>query len=512
MLHLLRRNGFSVQGFERGGDVGGTWYWNRYPGCRCDVESMEYSYQFSNDLQQEWEWSERYSSQPEILSYANHVADRYQLRDHIQFNAGVTAATYDAARKQWEVEINGKDTAVANFLIMATGCLSAANTPDFPGLGEFAGRTFHTGAWPHDGVDFGGRRVGVVGTGSSGIQSIPLIASDAAHLTVFQRTPNYSVPARNAPLDETYVANIKSTYDDFRARNKAVHPAFGADFPRHADSALEATPEARERRFEEHWRYGGFAFLSSFSDVGIDVDANWHAAEFVRNKIRSIVKDPQTAQRLCPDTVIGCKRLCADSGYYETYNRNNVTLVDVRKDPIEQITPHGLVTAGDKYELDDIVFATGFDAMTGALLRANIRGVDGVELKDTWSAGPRTYMGLMTVGFPNLFTMTGPGSPSVLANMITGVEHHAEFITELLQWMETQRRGVVQANQDAQNDWVELVNMRSSATLFPRCNSWYLGANIPGKPRVFMPYIGFPDYCQQLDAIRDAGYKGLSFG
>ena len=511
MLHLLRANGYQVQGFERGDDVGGTWYWNRYPGCRCDVESMEYSYQFADDLQQQWDWSERYSAQPEILRYANHVADRYELRGLIRFEATVTAATYDVQRKRWDVEINGDDTACADYLIMATGCLSAANIPDFPGLADFQGNTYHTGQWPKDGVDFTGRRVGIIGTGSSGIQSIPLIAEQAEHLTVFQRTPNYSVPAQNKPLETAFVEDVKANYDDFRARNKAIPPAFGADFPRHFDSALDATPEEREARFEEHWRYGGFAFLAAFADIGLNMDANWHAAEFVRNKIRAIVKDSNRAELLCPDTVIGCKRLCADTGYFETYNRDNVSLVDVSTNPIEKITTQGLVTGGVSFEFDDIVFATGIDAMTGALLRANIRGTSGVELKDKWREGPRTYMGLMTEGFPNLFTITGPGSPSVLANMITGVEHHAEYIIDLLNWMQANGHETVEAERDAEDEWVELVNLRSQATLFPRCNSWYLGANVPGKPRVFMPFLGFPDYCAKLDGIRDTGYAGLSF-
>lgn len=511
MLYQLRKHGFTVQGLERGGDVGGTWYWNRYPGCRCDVESMEYSYQFSDELQQDWEWSERYSAQPEILRYAQHVADRYQLRESIAFNTTVVEARYDETRRAWEVVTDAGDTLTADYLIMATGCLSAANIPDFPGLADFAGPTYHTGAWPEGGVDFTGRRVGVIGTGSSGIQSIPLIAEQAAHLTVFQRTPNYSVPAQNAPIDPDHVAHVKANYADFRARNKANHAAFGADFPRHLDSVLEATPEERERRFEAHWAHGGFAFLAAFGDIGLDMQANWHAAEFVRNKIRSIVDDPHTAELLCPDSVIGCKRLCADTGYYETYNRDNVTLVDVGIRPIERVTPRGIVTGGQEHALDEIVFATGFDAMTGALRRANIRGLGGVLLQDKWGAGPRTYLGMFTAGFPNLFMMTGPGSPSVLANMITGVEHHAEFIVELLQWMQGRGLRTVEPELASEDGWVELVNLRANATLFPRCNSWYLGANVPGKPRVFMPYISFVDYCDRVADIRDADYQGLHF-
>ncbi len=510
MAHLLREQGLTLAGFERGGGVGGTWYWNRYPGCRCDVESMEYSYQFSDDLQQDWQWSERYSPQPEILAYAQHVAERFQIADLFTFNTSVTQAHYDAASKNWRVATDRGDDVSCRFLIMATGCLSSANTPDFAGLEDFAGATYHTGAWPHEGVDFSGKRVAVIGTGSSAIQSIPLIAEQAAHLTVFQRTPNFSIPAQNRPIDQSMVEHIKDNYDDFRARNKLQPAAFGADYPRRSDSVLDATPEERERRFEEYWGYGGFMFLAAFGDIGMSEEANFHAAEFVRNKIRSIVKDPEIAETLCPDTVIGCKRLCADTNYFETFNRDNVSLVDVSEHPIERLTERGLVTGGENYEFDAIVFATGFDAMTGALLNIDIRGADGLTLADKWQAGPRTYLGLMSAGFPNLFMMTGPGSPSVLANMITGVEHHAEFIAEFIRWSDEHEVATVAAEPGAEDEWVEVVNMRAQATLYPKCNSWYLGANVPGKPRVFMPYIGFPDYAQKLEEVAADDYAGFA--
>ncbi len=510
MLHLLHRSGLSVRGYERGGGVGGTWFWNRYPGCRCDVESMEYSYQFSAELQQEWNWSERYSPQPEILAYANHVADKFELRRHFRFNTALTAAQYDEATQTWRVCTSEGETVHCQYLIMATGCLSSTNTPDFPGLDTFAGQTYHTGAWPTDGVDFSGKTVGIIGTGSSGIQSIPLIAAQARQLTVFQRTPNYSVPAQNGPIDSARVAEIKANYAEFRVRNKAQQAAFGADYPRRGDSVLEASAEERARRFEEYWGYGGFMFLAAFGDIGQDESANFHAQEFVRNKIRSIVKDPRTAELLCPDTLIGCKRLCADSGYYATFNRDNVTLVDVSEHPVEQITPGGLVTGGREYKFDVIVFATGFDAMTGALLKPDIRGRNNLALGDKWHAGPRTYLGLMTAEFPNLFMLTGPGSPSVLANMVTGVEQHAEFVASLIQWADAQGSREISVAQPAEDEWVEVVNMRSRATLFPRCNSWYLGANVPGKPRVFMPYVGFPDYSAKLAEVVDNGYAGFT--
>jgi len=510
MSHRLRGRGLKVQGFERGGGVGGTWYWNRYPGCRCDVESMEYSYQFSPDLQQDWEWSERYSAQPEILAYAEHVAARFDIGSMYRFNTAVTGAQYDDQQHLWRVTTDQGDTVTARYVIMATGCLSTANMPDFEGLADFTGDTYHTGAWPHDGVDFSGKRVAVIGTGSSAIQSIPLIARQAQSLTVFQRTPNYSIPAQNRPIDQHMVADIKANYDEFRARNKLQQAAFGADYPRNMDSVLDATEEERQRRFEEHWNYGGFMFMGAFADLGLNPEANEYAAEFVRNKIRSTVKDPATAELLCPKTVIGCKRLCADTGYFDTYNRENVSLVDVSEHPIERLTEKGLITNGVEYEFDAIVFATGFDAMTGTLLNLDIRGAGGATLKQKWSAGPRTYLGLMTAGFPNLFMMTGPGSPSVLANMITGVEQHAEYIDQMLLWAADKGITEIAPQQAAEDEWVEVVNMRSQATLYPSCNSWYLGANVPGKPRVFMPYIGFPDYVTRLDEIRAADYEGFA--
>ncbi len=510
MLHLLRKQGLRVQGYERGSGVGGTWYWNRYPGCRCDVESMEYSYQFSEELEQQWEWTERYSAQPEILAYAQHVAESFDLLPLIQFDTSITSARYNDATHSWRVRSDRGDEVSARFLIMATGCLSAANVPDFPGLDSFEGATYHTGQWPREGVSFEGQRVGIIGTGSSAIQSIPLIAEQARELTVFQRTPNFSIPAQNAPIDADLVARIKANYRDLRARNKMQHAAFGADYPRHTDSVLDATPEERERRFEEHWQLGGFMFLGAFADIGLNEEANHYAAEFVRNKIRTIVDDPDTAELLCPDTVIGCKRLCADTGYFQTYNLDHVHLVDVSQHAIERLTPRGLVTAGKAYEFDAIVFATGFDAMTGALLGIDIRGAQGVRLSDRWREGPRTYLGLMTAGFPNLFMMTGPGSPSVLANMITGVEQHAEFITDAITWCDDQGIQAIEADPAAQDEWVEVVNMRSELTLYPRCNSWYLGANVPGKPRVFMPYIGFPDYTDKLTEVVRNGYEGFA--
>ncbi|MFM8354010.1 MAG: flavin-containing monooxygenase, partial [Gammaproteobacteria bacterium] len=461
MLHLLRAEGLAVKGLERGHGVGGTWYWNRYPGCRCDVESIDYSYQFSDDLQQAWTWTERYAAQPEILAYAEHVANRFHLLPLIQFDTRVTEAHYNEQTHRWTVATHTGDMFDTRYLIMATGCLSATNTPEFPGLQDFTGRTIHTGLWPQEDVDFSGRRVGIIGTGSSAIQSIPIIAAQAADLTVFQRTANFSVPARNGPIDQDRVTRVKSNYGDYRRRARQQAAAFGPDNPRSADSVFTATPDERRARFEARWETGGFAFLGAFGDLMFNEDANAHAAEFVRSKIRATVQDPAVAKLLSPKGIIGCKRLCADTNYYETYNRTNVHLVDISQQPIERFTPAGLVTGGKAHAFDDVIFATGFDAMTGTLLRMDIRGTCGQTLHDKWAAGPLTYLGLMTAGFPNLFMMTGPGSPSVLANMVTGVEQHAEYIRDMIAWIRREHAHAIEATPEAEAQWVQAVNTRS---------------------------------------------------
>ncbi|MFT7177145.1 MAG: cyclohexanone monooxygenase, partial [Halioglobus sp.] len=434
MMHMLRQHGFTARGIERASDVGGTWYWNRYPGCQCDVESMEYSYQFSDDLQQKWEWTQRYAGQPEILQYANHVADEFKLRDQFIFNASVDGATYDDVNEIWSVSTDTGKIVTARFLIMATGCLSATNVPDFPGLDAFKGDSYHTGNWPHAGVDFTGKKVAVIGTGSSGIQAIPPIARQAGELTVFQRTAAYTVPAQNRPMTDEQQNSIKANYADYRARGALCVAALGADFIVNMDSVFDATPQEREENFEKFWTYGGFNFLAAYGDIQTTLEANEFACEFVRGKIRQIVKDPATAQMLMPDTVLGCKRLCSDNGYYDSFNLPHVNLVDVSTHPIERLTPAGLVTNGREYDFDIIVFATGYDALTGSILKCNIVGSNGLTLRDKWAAGPSNYLGLMTAGFPNMFTITGPGSPSALANLITGIEQHAQFITTLIEW------------------------------------------------------------------------------
>lgn len=511
MLYRLRNEGLSVQGFERGDGVGGTWFWNRYPGARCDVESMEYSYQFDDALQQEWEWTERYAPQPEILRYANHVADRFDLRSDIQFETSVASAEFDEASSRWTVITDKGEAFSAQWCIMATGCLSSTNLPDFEGLDDFKGSWFHTGLWPREGVDFSGKRVAVVGTGSSAIQSIPVIAQQAETLTVFQRTANFSVPAHNGPLSPKFVEQIKSDYRHFRKLNNETFSGFGGRWTRYQDSVMDATDEERKRRFDEKWKLGGFHFLNCFGDIGASDEHNKFAADYVRNKIRSIVNDAETAELLCPDQVIGCKRLCVDTGYFETFNLEHVSLVSVKDHPIERITEKGLVTNGTEYEFDIIVFATGFDAMTGSLLSIDIKGRNGQTLRDKWAAGPRTFLGLQTHGFPNLFTISGPGSPSVLTNMVVSIEQHVNWITRCINHMRMNSMNYVEAELAAEDAWVENNNLLAEPTLFPKCNSWYLGANVPGKPRVFMPYVGgFPTYIEKCDEVASNGYKGFA--
>jgi cyclohexanone monooxygenase len=509
MLHRLRELGFSVRVLEAGSGVGGTWYWNRYPGARCDGESMFYSYQFSESLQQEWEWSERYAAQPEILRYANHVADRFDLRRDIQFDSRVKAATFDEATHRWRVETEDGSSATAHFLVMATGCLSAANKPTFAGLESFAGATYHTGQWPHEGVDFSGKRVAVIGTGSSAIQAIPIIARQAQHLTVFQRTPNYAIPAWNGPLAPETVRAIKADYPAMRARQRSTFT--GNMWDARDVSALDETPEQRQREYEKRWREGGLGFMAAYRDLLYDDDANATAADFVRSKIREIVRDPATAALLTPKYIIGCKRLCVDTGYYETYNRPNVTLVDVSEKPVEGFVPEGVRQGGQVHALDAVVFATGFDAMTGALNRIDIRNGAGETLREKWRDGPITYLGLSIAGFPNIFTITGPGSPSVLTNMIPTIEHHVDWISDCIDYLRANGKSRIEARHDAEAAWVSHVAAVAERSLRPSCNSWYVGANIAGKPRVFMPYFGgMPAYRKKCHEVAAGGYEGFT--
>ena len=511
LLCLRDRLGLSVQVLEAGDGVGGTWYWNRYPGARCDSESHSYCYSFSDELMREWEWSERYPGPPEILRYLNHVADRFDLKRDIRFNTRVTSAHYDEAANLWRVSTESGEVFTAQFLITAVGCLSSANIPDIPGLDSFDGRWVHTGEWPHEGVDFGGKRVGLIGTGSTGIQAAPVIAGTAAHLTVFQRTANYSVPARNAPLTPDFKRYIKENTGQIR---QVMHStANGHPWPIAERSALETSAEERQALYEKAWEIGGLRFRATFRDLVVDKAANDTAAIFIRNKIREIVKDPATAAKLSDfDHPYAAKRPPIDTDYFETFNRDNVALVDVRAEPIERITPRGIRTRDAEYPLDLIVFATGFDGMTGSLLRMDIRGRNRVSLSNAWAAGPRNYLGLQIAGFPNLFTVTGPGSPSVLCNMPVAIEQHVEWITDCIAHMREQGLNRIEPKDEAVNSWVAEVNAAANATLLPQAkHSWYLGANVPGKPRVFMPYAGGMAHYRKICAdVAARNYEGFT--
>lgn len=507
LLKLMRDNGLDAVALEQGGGVGGTWYWNRYPGARCDIESMQYSHKYLPELEQEWNWSERYASQPEILAYANEIADRLEIRRNICFDRQVTKAQYDETAHEWVLSCNTGETVRSRFYIMATGCLSVPNQVNFPGMANFKGPSYQTGQWPHEPVDFSGQRVAMIGTGSSAIQSIPQIAKQAAELTVFQRTPNYAVPAQNRALTEAQRAEVKAEYANLRLRqaesfaNIAGRPPLG--------KASNTTYEAQWDEYQRRWDEGGILFNSAFRDAMFDKTANDIAAEFVRTKIRETVKDIATADLLCPTNTLGAKRLCVDIDYFETYNQPHVNLVDISKHPIS-IAPEGVETDGKIYEVDAIVYATGFDAMTGALLRTDIRGRAGRRLREHWAKGPRTYLGLAISGFPNLFTVTGPASPSVFTNMLPTIEQHCKWIADCINTLRKHGQIEIEAELDAENSWMEHNRKVGEAHLRSSDASWYTGENIKGKPIGFMPYIGgFPQYRDKCEQVVANGYQGF---
>ena len=510
MLYKCRRLGLKARVLEKGPSVGGTWYWNRYPGLHCDVESVEYSFSFDKELQEEWNWSERYASQPEILRYANHVADRFDLRRDISFNTKVLSLSFDEATGTWGAEVEGHAPLRSKYVVMATGCLSHPKDPGIPGVENFKGEVYHTAHWPEQAPNFAGKRVGVIGTGSSGIQTIPILAEQAGHLYVFQRTPSYSLPAHNRKLDAEYVRGVKDNYEELRqaARQHMV----GIPAPTYAASVFDVDATERNRIYQSIYDQGKpFALMVAFGDVLVSKEANQTTQDFLADRIRSRVNDPELAEQLIPRSqYAGTRRLCIDTNYYETFNRKNVTLKNLQKDPIKQIVSNGVETESGVQELDCLVFATGYDAMTGALLAIDIRGRKGVTLQSKWSEGPRTMMGLMTAGFPNLFTVTGPGSPAVLSNMVNSIEQHVEWIADCLAYMGKQDKQLIEADTEAENQWVSHVNEVANMTLFPLGNTWYLGANVKGKPRVFMPYIGgVGTYRQLCDQVAADGYRGF---
>jgi cation diffusion facilitator CzcD-associated flavoprotein CzcO/acetyl esterase/lipase len=512
LLHRLRGLGFATKVLESGGDVGGTWYWNRYPGARCDIESIDYSYSFDPELETEWRWSERYATQPEILRYLGHVADKHDLRRDIAFSTRVVSATWNADTSRWHVRTEHGDELRCRYYVMATGCLSLPKVPDVPGADRFRGPTYFTGRWPHEGVDFTGKRVGVIGTGSSGIQSIPIIAEQAAELVVFQRTPNFSRPAFNGPVNP----EKKARYEADRAAYREAARCSGAGVPVEKPllRAFQVSEEERLAKYEAAYAAGDLlSFSGTFSDIGTNPEANETVCEFLRDKIRSIVRDPETAETLCPkDHYYGTKRPCLDTGYFETFNRPSVRLVDLRKEPIRTITETGIETASRTFDLDAIVFATGFDAMTGAIVAVDVRGRGGRSLAEKWADGPKTYLGLMTRGFPNFFMVTGPGSPSVLSNMTVSIEQHADWIGACLAHMREEGLDVVEPTAVAEAGWVQHVNDCADVTLYPTAQSWYMGANVPGKPRVFLPYVGGVDrYRRTCDEVVRRGWLGFAF-
>ena len=506
MLHVLRQKGFTARLVDAASGVGGTWYWNRYPGARCDIESMQYSFQFSEELQQEWEWTERYASQPEILAYIEHVAERFDLTRDIQFDTRVEAATWDENTGEWTVETDRGQALHARYFIMGVGCLSAPIKPTFEGEADFTGETYQTSIWPKEPVDFKGKRVGIIGVGSSAIQAGPLIAEEAEHVYIYQRTPNYVVPSQNRPLTPEEVRDIKSDYKGFRAKAYAGLTAFL--FERHDQSVFDLTPDERRARFDNYWNIGGLPFLGAFNDILFNDDANQACIDYWRSRIEEIIDDPKLVDLLTPDEEFGCKRLCSGTGFYEMFNRDNVTLVDVRGTGIERFTPAGLRAEGVDYDLDTIIFATGFDAMTGSVTRIRITGKGGQTIQQKWAEGPKTYLGLMISGFPNMFNMVSAGSPSVLATMVTAAEQHGDWVGECLDHMRETGKTVIEATPEAEAEWSAEVKRAGDASLRTNCDSWYVGSNIEGKARAFAPYIGgWPPYVARCNAETASKYE-----
>jgi cation diffusion facilitator CzcD-associated flavoprotein CzcO len=509
-VHHFRSLGFTVQAFEAGTDVGGTWYWNRYPGARCDVESVDYSYSFSEELQQDFDWSERYAGQPEILRYMQHVATRFDLYRSIRFDTRISAATYDDSAQDWHVQLDNGDTASARFLILATGALSVPLIPNIPGLDSFQGKTYQTARWPVDGVDFTGQRVAVIGTGSSGIQSIPVIAQQAEQLFVFQRTPNFSIPAHNKPMTPEALKEVKANYTERRRMGRENRG--GSPYRFRPEGAMDVDTDERAAGFEHAWQRGGTHFAKAFSDLMVSDESNQRAVEFVHSKIGSIVTDAAVADALMPKNhPLGSKRICTDTDYYETFTRENVTLIDVQRTPLTEVYADGIRTTDGDYPIDALVLATGFDAMTGSFLAIDIRGSRGLPLRTAWSAGPRTYLGLAVVGFPNLFMVSGPGSPSVLTNMVAASEHQVDWLGDCLVHLRDNNLASIEAEEPAQDDWVDHVNAVAQKTLYMKANSWYLGANVPGKPRIFLPYVGgfdrYQEICAEVAAAKFRGFQ-----
>ncbi|MGE3771632.1 MAG: flavin-containing monooxygenase [Gammaproteobacteria bacterium] len=509
-VHRLRQAGYRVRAFEKGSDVGGTWYWNRYPGARCDIESLVYSYSFDPDLQREWVWPQRYAEQPDILRYLQHVAERFDLRRHFQFDTRVDAAHYDEAAKRWRVRTSGGEEISTQFLVMATGCLSTPLTPKFAGLDGFHGARYQTSLWPQEGVDFSGRRVGIIGTGSSSIQSTPLIAQQAAQLYVFQRTPQFAIPAWNRALSDEEMRHAQETYAEIRRLVRQSEVGIAYEGPEHG--AKEASAESLQKQLEFAWARGGYLMLAAYPDLLTDLESNRLVSEWVKEKIRSRIKDPQVARKLMPQYPMGAKRLCVDTDYFETFNRDNVTLVDLRESGIERFTERGIrLENGTEIALDAVVFATGFDAMTGALLAVDIRGRGGLTLREKWKNGTKNYLGVTVAGFPNLFMITGPGSPSVLYNMVASIEQNVDFAFEAIEHLRRAGLASIEARPREEQAWTKYVDWVAQQTIYTKVKSWYTGENVDGKPAGFMPYAGGGlTYFEFVRQAVDSGYRGFA--
>jgi len=507
MSYRLKSMGLSVLVLEKADQLGGTWNWNRYPGARCDIPSLEYSYQFDEDLQQDWNWSEKYSAGTEILEYLKHVADRFDLKEGINFEEEVVQAKYDEENTLWSVKTS-KSEYESKFCIFATGCLSVPNKPNIKGIESFEGEVLQTASWPREKIDFSGKNVAIIGTGSSSIQTIPEIAKDVKNLYVFQRTPNYSIPSNNGPMDTEVEKNVKSRYSEFRKENYLN--GFGIASDSGEAFISESDLEEVNSQLEENWNSSGLGFFGGYADIPVDVSSNEVAASFVRNKIKEVVKDPETAEKLCPEYHIGGKRLCVDTGYFETFNKDNVHLIDINQDPISQVGAE-TIEANETYQIDILILATGFDAMTGALTSLDILGRNEINLKDQWKEGAKSYLGLGVTNFPNLFTITGPGSPSVLSNMMPSIEQHVNWIADCIGWMSENNKSVIESTETAEDEWMQLVNEIADTTIFTSTKSWYNGSNIEGKAKSFLPFIGVPAYTEKLEEITAADYQGFVF-
>jgi cation diffusion facilitator CzcD-associated flavoprotein CzcO len=510
MLHKLRSYGFNARIFEKAPHIGGTWYWNKYPGARCDTESLQYSYQFSEELQQEWEWSEKYATQPEILKYLKHVEKKFKLSESITLNRTITDIIYDGKAGLYKIRSNHSEEYYSKFCILASGCLSVPIKPNIMGVENFTGEIFQTSKWPDKNIDFNNKNVAIIGTGSSGVHVIPIIAEYCKKLFVLQRTPNYAVPAHNRKLSDEYVKKFKDNYKVNREKAKKLVSGFLTHY--NSASALEVNDSELKREYDKRWEAGGLAFLAAFCDITYNKSANKTATDYIESKIKEIVEDQKIAKLLTPNSIVGCKRLVIDSNYYATYNRKNVALIDINQEPIKTLTEKTLKLKNIELDIDTLILSTGFDAMTGAINNINIVGENSKTLKDKWSSGPSSYLGLMVNGFPNLFTITGPGSPSVLTNMIPTIEQHVDWIAECIRYMKKRSYYSIEANLEAERSWVKFNEDSARNTLRYECKSWYLGSNVKDKQRIFLPFVGgLPAYIKKCEEIVKNSYEGFRF-